>query len=462
MAMVDDTPMPAPVSSLGDLLPVEVFHWGKQALVGGLLWEKLPTAHGYKDTVRANGAKQGLDTAVVVKTGLVMQVGYGVAAKGAVPGAASLARVVAGLLGDDFIGIFELGPERYALVAVVGGAVVPGADRIGDAVLMREEFATFTAQYAASGQPFSTIYAPQGFLDVPAEEVDLLHRLNAKAIKRSDRLIRIGGTPAGASRWRLPVMALVVLALAGGVGFYWKVQRDRAAAAAAAAAEAARQAHAKQVADAQAAAARAAVVPPKPWVSQPSVADFVASCSTQLAKLPLSLAGWPLDHATCQVASLSATYIRQPNATIEQLSQAMLATLGVAPDIRNGGNEAGLNVGFPPPPSASEDLIDPTLAQMALISHFQALTVPVTVTLVAPPTPPANGKTPPPPPPPWVTYHVVITDTPVTAMTTTHHPSLLLAGLDIPGLRLTKILLTRKDDKPFIQWSVEGDLYVRR
>lgn len=453
-------------TSFAELLPIVTHTIGKSTFVAGLLWEPLPAAHGYMKTVRAYGAQHGLDTAVVNKVSTAMQAGFGVAAKGATPGALSLAAVTASLLGDDFIGVFELAPDTYALVGVMDGAVAPGADRIGDAETIRAEFITLADQYENAGRPFGRTMAPAGFFDgsVRSKPVDLVRLLTPKAGKRAHRLMRIGKSAAGAhpAGKRSPllwvILAAVGVLIAGGGAYYWKTTKDQAAAA-----RAARQ----RMAAAQAAAAAAqrqatAKVPPKPWVNQPPVSAFVANCSHQLARLPLAAGGWVLGTAVCHVNGLTATYQRQGTATIAQVEAALSAAIGVKPDIRASGDEVGIAIGFQAPAGASEDLWPASEARTALVSHFQALDVPLKLARAKRPAPPSRRGQPAPTPPPWLTYTVNVSSTPVTAMVTAHHPSLLLDHLDIPGLRLDAITVQRSPQTPFLIWSVKGRLYVER
>jgi len=198
--------------------------------------------------------------------------------------------------------------------------------------------------------------------------------------------------------------------------------------------------------------------PPKPWITQPSARALVTSCSAELSKLPVAIGGWMLDTASCGAGHLEASYQREDNATVADLLGALQASLQITPNLDANGDKAGLTVGFNAPPASAEELMPADDVTTSFLSHFQLLDVAAPLTLVPPPSAPPGEK--PPPAPPWRIFTWVVQGTPVTAIDTVSYPSLLLSGLDVPGLRVDSISLVRTDSAPYLSWTVNGHLYA--
>ncbi|OZB69751.1 MAG: hypothetical protein B7X33_03170, partial [Lysobacterales bacterium 13-68-4] len=92
-----------------------------------------------------------------------------------------------------------------------------------------------------------------------------------------------------------------------------------------------------------------------------------------------------------------------------------------------------------------------------VLSHFQALKDPIALKPVPAPTGPDPKH--PLPPPAWQTFNFTM-HTQITADNSEHYPSLLLSGLDVPGLRVTSVNANHETSPPYMTWVIEGNLYV--
>lgn len=434
-----------------------------QTLVGGLHWEPLNVVRSLNTAVRDRSKRQGFTSACIWSNGTTRQVGYGVQARGATAGALSLAALIAKGYGKDGLVAVNVGDEKYALVAVQDGLVQSGIDFIGTREWIAERFVYEMQELAKFKHDYKNLAAPPEIYDgvevLTAEQLlqDVLEQADRN--KRTDAEGRIFSTAkkvatAKESKARRLIGVVFVAAIiCVGVLYYGHVQRVEIAAKVAADAK-------RRWKEAQ--EHKVPPPPPKPWISEPSVQDTLDSCSVQLSKLPLDVGGWMIYSARCGQGVLQAKYQRMGNATVADLLSAFGATLHVQPKIDTDGNNATLDVRFIPPQPSSENLIPEDDAVTAFLSHFQSLEVKPQFKLRPPPSPPA-GKTAKdmPPPPPWKTYDFTIDATPLTAINTEHYPSLLLGGLEIPGLRVTAIALTRLDDAPYLTWTVQGEMYAQ-
>jgi len=93
--------------------------------VSGLLWQALTRPRGYMKEAKEIGKREGLDIVAIRDTAEVKQAGFVSKADGAYKGMYSLAAALAGQLGDTWIGAFKLPDDRYAMVAVDSGAIIP-------------------------------------------------------------------------------------------------------------------------------------------------------------------------------------------------------------------------------------------------------------------------------------------------------------------------------------------------
>ena len=427
-----------------------------KSVVAGLHWERLDSTKGAKASARDRGTRTGFDVACLWTASAVPQVGFGAFEKGARPGSVALATVLAKAIGEDGIACVRLPSGQYAMAAVRDGIIQVGSDLAGTADEIQVRFASTIDELADFGHTFARVLAPEEIYHA-AERLDadvVFQPLRTKA-RASDAAFATlfpltRGADPGAGKRSRAIAALAALALLGG-GAYWVYQNHAA------------DLRAKELADA-AAKMRALIAsqpppaPPKPWLSQPSVSALVESCSKEMAKLPVAIGGWMLDTATCGAGHMEASYEREGNATVADLLGALQVSLQLAPNIDAAGDKAGISVGFLAPAVSTEVLANTDDASTSFMSHFQLLDVSAPLNLTPPPSAPP-GQTPP-PPPPWKVFTWSVQGTPVTAINTASYPSLLLSGLDVPGLRVDAISLLRTDAAPYLSWTVTGHLYA--
>jgi hypothetical protein len=439
---------------------LRVYAIAGKSVVSGLHWERLESIKNVWTAVRDRGTRQGFDVACDYNQSTIPQVGFGVSKRGAQHGAIALAPLLAAAVGEDGIVCVRLPDGDYAMVAVRDGLIMVGSDLSGPADLVQHEFVLRIHQLADFGHAFKRILAPaeiyQG-AELPDDGgvFEPLRLKKGKGLAKARRdlcviyaLTRAADPRSGKTlKWGIAT-ALVGVICMGGYWSYYTRQQELHAQQLREAAERMRQLVANQPPPQS----------PKPWVTQPTAQAVVVSCSTELSKLPVAIGGWMLDTASCGSGRLEASYQREGNATVADLLGALQTSLQIVPNLDTNGDKAGFTVGFKAPATSGENLIPTDDATTSFLSHFQRLDVSAPLTLVPPPIAPPGQE--PLPIPPWKTFTWAAQGSPITAIDTSSSRSLLLSGLDIPGLRIDSIGLVRTDSAPYLSWTVAGHLYA--
>ena len=415
--------------------------------VAGLFWQPLTRARAYLQEAREIGKRQGMEV-VAIRKGRVLQAGF--ARKTAEhAGAYSLAAALAGMLGEDWIGVFEVDAEadRYAIVGTKKGAIIPGCDVIStfDDVLSR-----LNADYNL--HQFERVICPPAF-GFEAEELQLADVLVAGKLRKDYRLASLGG--GGRPSLGKAVVVFGALLVTGGAvvgGLAW---RSTKLAEEEAAARALQQQQAAAAASAQAVDVAAAAAPlPHPWATQPAAGVFRQACTEAIGRVPLSMGGWVVESADCNGNALQLVFKRSGNATNGDMTRAAAASGYALGLIDDAGETAQLSLALAPLPAGGDDNLEPlATVSDAVKSLLQARMLPYTVAAKpAPPPPPVPAGTEPPPgppPPDWKTNTISVSG-PVS-------PDVVLAGIEaLPGIRLNTVSVKRTESS--LEWTMTGEI----
>jgi len=405
-----------------------------KAYVAGLVWRPLKSARNYKGEAKTLGKADGMSLVAIRHGRAVTQAGFAPRERTNHKGKHSLAASLAGVLGDDWIGVFDLGDDRYALIAVRRGAVLPGRDMVGDqdaiGTLLRE---TYNLVSAESDGVDTRILAPPVF-EFGNESAALDQLLPPGAARAEHRLrpIALGLTPREAAI----TTAVVVLVGAGVYGYtLWHAKQLRI------------QAQNATLAEQQAAAAAA---PPseivRPWVSVPAAHATLDACARYWRAVPLAIAGWRFTSGTCGPNGASRTY-RNAGSTVEAFDRAVT----VAPAYADAYNTATLSEPITLTPDAGDVLPALATREKAVTAYFQRIDAFTSASVaLKPPPPPIDGE--PATVPPWTTYTLtLISPLP---------PELVLAQLDMAGLRVLDIAVAL-DDSATLTWTTTGEFYAQ-
>lgn len=417
--------------------PLTILTVNGTAYVAGLVWLPLKSARNYKAEAKALGKADRRPLAVIRHGRTVTQAGFARRERN-VKGMYSLAAALAGVLGEDFIGVFDAGADHYALIAARRGGILPGRDVVGGfdaiAAILRE---TYNEMSAESDGVATRVIAPAifEFGDDAATLADLLHsnelrpeyRLRALALATSE----------------LAIAAAVLVAVGASVYGYglWHTKQLRA--------KAADDANlAVQVAAASAPPSAPAQDVVKPWVTLPAARVVLDACRDYWDSVPVAIAGWRFTAGQCGPTGASRTY-RRDGGNVEAFGRALAP--GAAPAYSDAFSTATLATPITLPVDATDVLPALATRERAVTAYIQRIDTFANASIALKPVPPpVDGE--PAPVTPWTTHTLTVTS-PLP-------PDVLLANLDLAGLRVLDIAVTL-DESAALNWTTTGEFYAQ-
>lgn len=427
---------------------VAVFTVGGERFVTGLHWKTL-SARGYMSEARQVGRRFGWNM-VAVRKGQRVQAGFVTKGTGVGKGVYSAAAALAGILGDNWLGAFDTGAARYLLVGVRQGSVVPGYDRLVDhdeaVEALREGKGLFPNPEDVP------IYAPadMGFRgDHEKALTDLLSPVNLVR----DYQLRLLGI-----NW---VRVVGVLALCVAVGLAYEeyqqqlLEQERALTAK----EQARRVAELAKLNASTKVALDAKSLEHPWARMPGAADFVGACVDTIERLPLSIAGWIVEKATCDGTKVVAGYRR--NAPAGPVTAFRAAAAEVAGDqlvIASGGERAEVTVPVVAKLGGDDELLDAVTVPEVWIARLQGLGLTYQISekpVVLPSPPSAPGAAP--VPPPVATWRLF----PLTWEGDVNPRAVVGGVARLGGARVLDVVADVRAEGS-VRWLVHGELYAKR
>lgn len=435
--------------------PITTVQIGKHQWVSGLTWVPLSRPRDLVGDAKVQMGKFGGDAFVIRHAPGAAQVGIGNTADGCQRGALTLAGAVADTVAmreftlhgrrqrlQDWIGLFEVGPNKWFLIAVRDGAIVPQCDRIGsyqEAYDLLEQTYGIGGWTAVLGSPSLAEDAQSSYHNFIALAIeDVLGLRNNQLPKASRYALRTAGDPKA----RLMVAAVAgLLVIAAGAGFYlYQQYLDQKAAEELAAMQA-------QMANVQhAPGQKVQIAIPHGWLTVPTPRSLIAECMADL-EIPAAPGTWTLVSYECTGTGSTVNLSRHENTNVGYL-KALLPEAAVQPT----QNTATWARPFDAMESHDEELIPWSEMENTIFARMQTANISIAV---ASPTPPA-----PPPIPPeqanqvevmpadWVERTLKVGPTPLM-------PQTVQVMLDFPGVRLTKITAHQG------QWTYEGTIYAK-
>ncbi|WP_313025485.1 type 4b pilus protein PilO2 [Pseudomonas lopnurensis] len=427
-----------------------ITHRGR-SFVTGLRWHPLGSVTGYMKEARQFGRENNLDIVAIRRTPRIIQAGFVSRSDGVTKGMYSLAATLAGQLGDSWLAAWRVDPvdDRFAVVAVHDGGIIPGCDLIGTESEIRRRI----AQQRSRDIEFNDWYLPPEF-GMGGTPIDVEELLHPGKLRREYRLRPL---VFGLSKAELSQLVLAVVVVGAGIigWMQWSAYQERIEQQARLAAEQARLAELARL-QAEAGAEQSLQALDHPWAKRPSVASFVTGCSKIMYQWPPYIEGWEFVNSQCDGVQVLASYTRTGNATAQQLIDATAGYTSDRPAFFDEGNSATLKVDISLQAGGDEDLADAIDALAGLSSWFHSFAMKPTlkevpVVVPHPAALPGEPAPPPPPPPQWKQFelHYVSDILPFDS----------LSGAPTQGLRLREIRAELKSG--LLIWSVTGDLYAK-
>lgn len=433
---------------------VQVVTINGRKFVTGLFWQPLSSPRNFMAEAREIGKKRNWDI-VAIRRSLRIQAGFVSKDAGALKGMYSLAAALAGQLGSSWIGAFALEDGQYAVVAVHDGSIVPGYDLV---VPREEALETLQSGYNLFQFDPDSIYAPSDFNFSPHEK-NIYELLTPKSLRTEYKLKQL---TFGLTKRELVAVSMTIIAALmalwgwGEYNDYQKrIERDERIQQ-----EQIRRAqleklnqNSKQKQQIQALA--------HPWASAPAATDFVTGCSTTVQSLPLSVAGWVFESATCDNKGVSIVYKRRViGTTVKHFAQAAPVYFDSEPAFADEGDTA--LVGKPLQiPFGGDDALEPAASMLTeFTAHFQASDTKLKLEekqVAVQSAPPLAGQvqTSAPPAPTWrhFTFEYNAALPPGPYFVSLPHKN---------GIRVTQIKVKLGEEDASLAWTVSGDLYAKR
>lgn len=429
---------PEPNSSL------TVIEINGRSFVAGLTWMTLTRYAKYMSEAREIGKQRGMDM-VAIRRSSKIQAGFAPKSRVKLRGMYSLAAALCGSLGEDWIGAFELEDGRYALIAVNGGSVMAGRDRVASLDEVRDEFGDvyqLVSNETATGWR-GRIVAPPEVYD-SAEHLSLAELLPKKVVRPEHRLRQL---TLGLTKGELIAIGGGIATLAVGTLAF---QSWRTGVAEREAEELAELNLAEQLQRAKAATSAVVI----PWEITPPARTFVATCKAAVGDLPLSVGGWVLREALCDLNRAVATYARpQSGSTVAVFVDVATTTFGQAPAVIADGAGASIFQSLSFAANGPDELLPMGAVLAAATSHLQKLEGIAEGIIQAPPVPDVLPGSEPPPAPEWEHRQLTVT----TGMS----PDQFIDGLPPNGLRITELHVVLDADAGALTWNITGDIYGR-
>ncbi|WJV24493.1 MULTISPECIES: type 4b pilus protein PilO2 [Pseudomonas] len=430
---------------------VQILHHRGRAFVTGLRWHPLGSVTGHMKEARQFGKANKLDIVTIRRTPRRIQAGFVARTDGVTKGMYSLASTLAGQLGESWIAAWRVSQDedRYAVVAVHEGGIIPGCDVIGTEADIRRR----VAQQRSRGIEFEEWYLPPEF-EMGGKPLDVYELLQPSRLKREYRLRHL---VFGLSRAELAQLAVAGIIVTGSfIGWsQWNAHQKQVELERRLAAE---QKRLEDLAKMQSESGRAQPLQAleHPWAKRPSVETFIVGCSKVMYQWPLDIRGWAFIDSQCDGSQVLASYKRIGNSTAAEL---MAATDGICTDrpaFYEQGNSATLRCEISLPVAGDEALPAATEAQTSIFSwlhNFSQTPTLVEVPLVVPQEPalPGQPAPPPPPPPQWKLFELTYT--------TDLLPYDSFKDAPVQGLRLREIKTEFMANQ--LKWKVTGDLYAK-
>ncbi|ODP35039.1 type 4b pilus protein PilO2 [Pandoraea sp. ISTKB] len=466
-------------------LNLEIIKVNGNAYVSGLHWKLLNSPLKFRKEAKEYAARNGWDIVAYRKSSGRIEAGFGPSKFQGYKRMYSVASALAGEMlkqhGDNWIGLFDVGGDRYLLVAVVKGMIHPATDRIFDRVEAIAEYNQIIADHGNSDDRFDDRHciAPAK-LELALHEVELEKVLLSSSLRREYRLRSLKFTITKSELRFLGIIAVGAIAAWQTFAYIDGIEAEK------------KRVLQEQIRKQQEDLLRAANVRARekllaealkhPWATQPSAHEFVNACESLVDQFPPSVAGWLFLRATCDLKSATVTFKREIGTTQGEFARvlptvlAALDTSGKKPQIKfeDKGDSVDIEYALLPQIVGDERLADQFEATNQFLGPLQTsesedlkpieglsfkevsavISVPTTSSTAVASGASAESEV----TPNW--RHLTF------SFKSKIQPKRVFDSIEIrKGLRVTSLTYTLakgEDGAGLITWDVEGDLYVNR
>lgn len=425
-------------------MATHVIQIGRQRFACGLFWQSLSRRNELRKEATELAKKLSFDLMVLRIDRGIAAAGFANAGDGVQSGVASLGVIVAKAIAKqgafyngrqqsapNWLGAFKLPDGRWAYFALRDGSFLPNGDWIGGA---DEVFDRLNSDYALGG--WNTVIGDpelesMGFHNFYARRIgDLLD--NRRGRVYVPQWTRLRSVKNGVPWQAIGLAAAFAVAAVGGSLWYSRYRAAQELEQARALALARARLHLK---DREA--------PVHPWARLPEPAQFARACQRHFALL--APGGWTLDRYVCDPQGVQYAWSRNGSTVALLLANAPLAQLDAS------GEHASLSERIEMGGTRDEELESARSVKTLLLTRFQSLAVPLSLSPLALPAAQSGALAPvgasAPPAPPWSQWRLQ-------ARMGGLPPEQFTPLLSAAGVRLVKLTYQAGE------WSAEGVVYA--
>lgn len=357
---------------------IRVLKINKRRFVVGLEWQTIKLQANMMKAVKSIGKSKNLDVVAIRKSD-AYQAGFAPKTKQPLRGGYSLSVALSSLLKECCIAVVYLGssdagtPEYTVVGRSLAGGIHPMSDLIISENDLLQSVIDMKGQLRGNNESLDIpIYGDQDRFEWITDQLELETLLVSGNISKDFKLKPL---TMGMTDERIIVLAAALLMSLVAVFFINKYLEDK---------EHEKQQQQNEDIKAQAALNKNARYQTAlknlshPWITKPSVLNFITECRKGLYKLSPSVEGWIPVQANCTDSSMSAEYLRPQNsvATTTDFIKAIKNKFGVGVAFNYANTSlTSFSVGHDVKPEGDEPMDEMGNQLVKMISLFQSMNI---------------------------------------------------------------------------------------
>jgi len=434
---------------------IHILEFNKRRFVVGLKWETVRTTRNLMKEVRRIGRERKLDVVAIRKSDAT-QAGFAPKTRHKLRGSYSLVVTLASLLEGCCIAVVSLGDNAKGekLFTLVGKTVKGGIHPFSDEIYKEEELQQYVIDLKSELRGNNTgleipVYSDTEF-QFATDELHLIQLLIPKKLKKEFKLTPL--TWGMSKKQLLALFAAIVFGICG-IAYFLHVNEQRE--------QQKKRARAEEQLRIEAinkeARYKAALAKLKhPWIDKPSVTNFLLSCQSMKAKIPLSFAGWPPSMLECTGSEMNVTLLRPENSatTTKDVVDAVKKILGA--DTKFFFNQTSIvnfTISVKNKPNGDDPVPESDEQLKKVISLFQSVNIDASYNAVPVKEAGKNEYGEDLPKQDWLEYTF--------EANTGVPPELIFVKNDFLGVRINKISYTPDLNHSSVQYKITGSLYAK-
>lgn len=436
---------------------IHILEYHKRRFVVGLQWETIRATRNLMKEVRRIGKERKLDVVAIRKSDSI-QAGFAPRTKKKLRGGYSLIVTLASLLEGCCIAVISLGKDEQGenVFTLVGktekGGIHPYSDEIYQESQLNQVIIDLKSDLRGNTTGMDIpVYGDTERFSFVTTPLELNLLLSPKNLSKDFRLKPLTWGMTKNQLLALAGAAIVVISILLLLNQYNTRQQEKLRQLRII------QAQKMEEINRQARYKTALDKLKHPWISTPSVSEFLASCSHLKDRMPLSVSGWIPTTVECNSTELNVTLIRPENSatTTKDVVKRIRDIFGVeAKFFFNQTSLITFSIKNSVKPNGDDPVADSGEQLLKIISLFQRVNINAALNAVEIKDVDKNEFGEKMPLQDWQEYTFDVE--------TAIPPQLIFVRDEFSGIRLNKIIYTVDTGSSTIQYKIEGSVYGSR